>query len=91
MLSWPAKDPDEILDYQVDWTEKLLEGETIATSQFILDQGSVTIESSSQDDAVATVWLSGGVAGELAVLTNRIVTSELRTYDQSIRLRIRSL
>lgn len=90
MLSWPAKDPNEVLDYQVDWTERLLDGETIATSTFILVAGSVTIESSSFDDGITTVWLSGGTEGEVCVVTNRIVTSEARTYDQSTRLRIRT-
>ncbi len=29
-LSWPFKDPDEVLDYQIDWTARLA-GDTIST------------------------------------------------------------
>lgn len=91
MVSWPAKDPNEVLDYRVDWTDRLLDGETISTSDFTLASGDVMIDSEPSPVAgVATVWLSGGTEGTVSVLTNRITTSSARTYDQSARLRIRS-
>lgn len=51
MLSWPAKDPDEVADYDVDWTNRLyseaelllvaggatvVPADTIATSTFTI-------------------------------------------------------
>lgn len=95
MLSWPTKDPDEILDYQIDWADpddsRLEEGETIVSSTFSVEEGDVVIDN---DDFVltglTTVWLSGGTLGTRCVILNRIVTSEGRTYDLSARLRIRS-
>lgn len=75
MLTWPKKDPNEVLDYQLDWADedspRLEEGESFAPS------------------GLTTVWLSGGTAGEKCVILNRVTTSEGRTYDQSVNLRIR--
>ena len=90
MQRWPSKDPDEVLDYQFDWSARLAAGETISTSTFILEEGSVTIDSESFNGGLTTVWLSGGGVGDKCVLTNRVVTSEARTYDESATLRVRS-
>lgn len=90
MDTWPAKDPEEVLDYQFDWTDRLVTGETISTSDFIRASGDVTLGAESFVGAFTTVWLSGGTVGTVNVITNRITTSQGRTYDQSARLRIRT-
>lgn len=90
MLTWPSKDPNEVLDYQIDWTARLASGETISTSTFTVASGTVVKDSSSYLAGVATVWLSGGADGEVCTILNRITTSAGRTYDQSVKLRIRS-
>ena len=91
MLIWPAKDPNEFLDYEVDWTARLEDGETITTSGFSVVEGTVVIDSEpGQVAGVTKVWLSGGTEGELCVILNRITTSVSRTYDQSMKLRIRT-
>lgn len=89
MKSWASKDPNEV-DYRwVSWANDLASGQTIATSDFILVEGNVVIDSESLATPIATVWLSGGTAGEVCVLTNRVTTSDGRTLDQSVRLTIR--
>lgn len=95
MKSWPLpKDPNDVCDYQFDWSRRLEPGETIASSTFTVDQGSVVVDTTTNpptiDGALTTFWLSGGTDRETCVITNRIVTSEGRTYDDSARLRIRS-
>lgn len=90
MFSWPAKDPDEVLDYQFNWTDRLEAGETIATSTMLVASGDVVIDSESNLGEVTTVWLSGGTDSTVSIITNRITTSALRTYEESARLRIRS-
>jgi hypothetical protein len=88
MLVWPFKDPDEILDYQVLWSRRL-DGDTIATSVFFVDTGTVVVDSYSNTTTVATVWLSGGTLNESCIVTNRITTAGGRTMDQSTRIRIK--
>ena len=90
MLNWPVKDPNEVLDYEIDWTDRLVAGETISSYSWITESGTITIDSHSQAAGVVTAWLSGGTHGSSIVLTNRIVTNQGRTYDQSVRLRIKS-
>lgn len=95
-MTWPTKDPNEVLDYDVNWGDdptyglgRLEVGETISTSTFSVVEGTVVIDSSSHTTATATVWLSGGAAGERCKILNRIVTSAARTYDHTETLRIR--
>lgn len=90
MLSWSIpKDPDEVLDYQFDWSARLEAGETIATSTLI-KTGSITLDQESISGAITTFWAHGGTLGEACQITNRIVTSAGRTYDQTSTLRIRA-
>ncbi|MCP5018926.1 MAG: hypothetical protein GY938_27160 [Ketobacter sp.] len=41
-------------------------------------------------NTVTTVWLSGGTEGETYVITDRMVTSDSRTDDHSMRIRVTS-
>lgn len=84
----PDKDPDEVLDYALDWTDRLA-GDTIASSTAVLDSGDVTIDSQGYSSAVHTVWLSGGTAGTVAHITMRIVTAAGRTYDESLKIKVK--
>jgi len=90
MLTWPNKDPDEVLDYVVDWTTRLDVAETISTSVFTIPTGNVTIQSQSFSTKKATLWLAGGTDGTACVISNIITTSAGRTYDEAVRLRVRS-
>jgi hypothetical protein len=87
-LTWPPKDPDEVLDYQVDWTDRLDE-DTITSSDWTVPDG-ITQDSESSSTTTATIWLSGGTLGDTYVLLNRVVTAGGRTMDQSVRLKIKS-
>lgn len=90
MQSWPPKDPHEILDYQMDWSDRLVSAETILTSSFTIASGDVVKDSQGFSGAITTVWLSGGTEGAACTITNRVTTSGGRTYDESAKLRIRS-
>lgn len=87
-LRWPNKDPDEVLDYVIDWSDRLA-GDTISTSTWEVPSG-ITKDSDSNGTTSTTVWLSGGTANAVYTLTNRIVTAAGRTMDQSVRLTVRA-
>jgi len=90
-LTWPPKDPDEVLDYQIDWSDRLT-SETILTSAWTISgSDSVLSEDSNSIAGESTViWLSAGTLGVRYTLTNRITTSGGRTMDQTVRLKIQS-
>jgi hypothetical protein len=86
-LDWPDKDPDEVLDYSINWTERLA-GDVIDSSLWLVP-ATIIEDSNSFTDSSTTIWLSGGTLDDRVVLTNRITTVGGRVYDQSVRLRIR--
>ena len=80
------KDANAVLDYTIDWT-LWLDSDTISTSVWSADSG-ITIDSSSSDTTSATVWLSGGTAGTVYMVTNRITTAAGRTDDRRLLIRV---
>jgi hypothetical protein len=84
--SWPDKDPDEVLDYEIDWTSRL-GSDTIATSTWTVPTG-LTSASNSSTTTTATIWLSGGTTGTTYRVLNEITTAGGRTMDQTVTLKI---
>jgi hypothetical protein len=108
--SWDRKfDPDEIMDFWVDWTNEL-DGDTISTNDFAIPTvaatNGLTIDATkpssgepiSGDSLSAGVWLKF-VAGDLTqfladqpyYLINTVTTAGSRTYQRSIKLKVREL
>lgn len=86
-LSWPNKDPNEVLDYSIDWSQRLKD-DTITTSSWIVPN-TVFIESNTFTTRMTTVWLSGGTVSANAIsVTNRIETAGNRVMEQSVLLKI---
>lgn len=95
MLTWPPKDPDEVLDYEVDWYGSAAdpgplyaETDDIVSSTWILPAG-ITKQSDTNDLRTTTIWLTGGTAGQTYQITNRIVTVGGRTHDQTMKIKVK--
>lgn len=80
------KDPNAVLDYTIDWT-RWLAGDQVATSEWLVPTG-LTKVGDSKTASSATVWLSGGTAGQSYMVTNRITTTGGRTEDRSFTIRV---
>lgn len=89
-FTWASKDPDEVLDYNHDWSARL-DGDTVTgPPEVIVEAGTVTVDSTTMGAGdVQTVWLSGGVAAEEVRLTLRVTTSGGRVYDEGVKLKIK--
>jgi hypothetical protein len=87
---WPNKDPDEKLDFSVDWrTEgRLPVDDAIDSSLWIVPVG-ITVESESYSDTLTTIWLSGGTIGQSYDFINRVTTLSGRIMDKTVRLKIK--
>jgi hypothetical protein len=81
-----TKDPNAVLDYTIDWT-RWLAGDQIATSEWLVPTG-LTKVADTKTASSATVWLSGGTAGQSYTVTNRITTTGGRTEDRSFTIRV---
>lgn len=105
MKSWPFKDPDEVLDYDIDWTVRLysadeleafnagdesqVPADSIASSTFTLPPG-IVANSSTHTATSTKVWISGGTEGQSYQVQNEIVTAGGRTMDMTVKLKIKT-
>jgi len=95
MLTWPSKDPNEVLDYSLDWAGRLAGSpdDTIATTTATASPAGLTIDAhgvASGAPQKTTTWLSGGSEGVTYALSLRAVTTGGRTMDETVRIKIKS-
>lgn len=87
-----TKDPEEVLDYSIDYTTVLQAAtpvDSIVTSSFTVSGTGLVIESDSHNGLIATVWLSGGTKlGYVHKVVNHIVCTSGREYDRTLNVRI---
>lgn len=88
-LTWPMKDPDEVLDYGINWLPELDAGVTIDSSQWAVSVGTLVIDSDEFDGNSTTVRLSGGTANLYYTLINTVHTTAGETHEQVVILPVR--
>ena len=99
MASSFIKDPDAVLDYRWDWkaltngtgpSDWLASGETISSFTIAAVTGITKDSDSATDtDTSVTAWYSGGTALQDYSVTCQIVTSDNRTDERSITIKVR--
>ena len=82
-----TKDPSAILDWAYDWTDWLAAAETITDHTITADTG-ITVDSSTEDAGIVTVWLLGGTAGVNYKVACLITTSAGRTDERTIWIKV---
>lgn len=94
-LAWPFKDPEEVLDYTVDWRPRL-GADTIVSTVFTIVSGeaSTTLHMDSWSitglDQMTTLWLSGGTLGVTYRILNHITTAAGRQMEQTVKLKVKA-
>ncbi len=103
-LKWPNKDPDETLDYSIDWS-RFLGSATIASFTWFVDAADGTktqltnagslvngiqLVSSSNTNTVVTAHIGSGTNNILYKFTCRITDSNGLVVERSVRLRVRN-
>jgi hypothetical protein len=88
IVAQDIKDPDDIDDFALDWTNILASGESISTIAVAVISGGVTINSSAINTVYTTARVSGGTAGTDAIIRYRITTSTLRQLDESLTIHV---
>lgn len=87
-LSLEVKAPDEVRDYSIDWTTRLLSGDTIATSSYVLDSG-ITEVATSKTDTATVIRISGGTLGERYKVENEVVTVDGEVLEEVFYIAVR--
>jgi hypothetical protein len=101
-LKWPNKDPDEQLDYSIDWSRSLGTS-TISSVVWKIDNAEGTKQtwtpttvvnslqyvSASNTDTVATIQLGLGTANTNYNIYCQVTTSSGVTTERKINLKVR--
>jgi len=87
------KDPYAVLDYTLDWTNWMPTGDTISsitvTAETISgDSAPLTIDSTTNNDYLATANISGGTAGNIYNVEYKIDTTNGLKDSRNIRIKI---
>lgn len=85
-MAWPAKDPNEILDYS--WSVPLDTGDSISAHTATIVSGSATIQSSFAAAGKVTAFIAGGVADQAVVIEMRATTAGGRVFEHSGQISI---
>lgn len=88
MIVLPNKDPDEILKYEIDWTGRFADGDSISTDAIAAVVAAGTTASISSDGAISTVEISGGTVNLAAGYTVTVTTANAETLEEYLFLQI---
>lgn len=89
-MSYYLKDPASRLDYSIEWLP-YLEGQTMAGSEWIIapaEAGGLAVDNERFDATRSVATLSGGIAGHVYSVTNRVTLSDDSIDERSICLRV---
>lgn len=86
-MTFPAvQDPDAVLDWTINWSRWLGATESIVAAEWTADsEDHVTLSADVFGATTTTVWVEDLVAGQVAMATCHITTSEGREDDRTIR------
>ncbi|MGE0289685.1 MAG: hypothetical protein AB7I42_25655 [Bradyrhizobium sp.] len=87
---WIPIYPGALLDFTLDWSGWLEEGDSISVSAWVVPEG-LTSSAPSSDDDSATVWLTGVTAGETYTVINQVTTAAGRVQLKPFRIVGRAL
>lgn len=84
-----GKDPDDVLDYTLDWSKQLVEDDTIvAVTHIVLPGSELFVLSENFTDTTSTCWLQAGVLNLSYSVTCRVTTSKGRQMDRTFQITI---
>ena len=84
-----VKAPEAYLDYYMDWTDWVVEGDPIILSTWTVSGGTVLVDTDAILGTFTQIWAGGGAIGEPVELANYVETAEGRKDIRSLGLVIR--
>jgi hypothetical protein len=95
-LVWPAKDPADVLDFEIEIGPALAgnDGDGIATIDVVVvpaGPGGLVVNSMAADGTRAVFWLSGGQVGTTYSVQITLGTAGGRTIGRAVLLPVQSL
>ena len=99
-IVWPNKDPEEVLDYPVQFDNWLVQGCDIAASPTVAQEGvstpggltDITVDNVFVAGKAIVTWLSSGTDGETYIfkMTAMDTATPVRTVVRRIKIKIKA-
>jgi hypothetical protein len=101
---WPNKDPDEVLDYSIDWSRFLASAtissvtwyvndasnaKTLLTATGTVNTLSSTAQTISSDNKTATIYLANGTNNVQYQLYCQITDNTGNTAERTVKIKVR--
>jgi hypothetical protein len=84
-----TKQPADVIDYDIDFSEWLPVGDTLATATPTVDVASLTLGTTVISDTGIKQWVSAGTDGLTYKVTVTVTTNGGRTVQQEFRVRVK--
>lgn len=85
------KQPAEVLDYDVDYSEWLTRGDNVEATEVEVVPPGLTVESTFINDPRVKIWLSGGQHGVTYKLTVTTTTTDGRKKQDEFKIRVKDV
>ncbi len=85
------KDPFDILERELDWTEVVLAGSTISASAWVSDSSGLTVEEAGTTGLTTKVKVSAGSAGVAYKVSNQVTFNSGLKFERSFYVLVREL
>lgn len=88
MLGVKRKQPGDTLDYDIDFGDWLVEGDSLVAATATASPDGLVIGDVERLPPLVKVWLSGGVDGESYTVTVTVTTADGRVKTVNFNLRV---
>lgn len=86
-----TKQPSEVVDYDVDYSEWLTDGDNVDSATVTPSPAGLTIDSTFINDPRVKIWVSGGTNGITYKLTVTMTTVEGRIKQDEFKVKVKDL
>lgn len=89
ILGSHTKQPPEVLDYDVDYSEWLTAQDNVESATVAIQPPGLTVDNVFINDPRVKIWLSGGTNGVTYKVTVTTVTADGRTKEDEFKVRVK--
>lgn len=83
------KQPADVKDYDIDYSQWLVSGDAIATATAVVDQAGLVVDSTFASTNKVKVWLSGGASGVKYKVTVTVSTDDGRVLQHEFVIKVK--
>lgn len=86
------KQPVEVLDYDIDYSEWLTAGDNVQSiAAPLVEPAGLVVDSTFVNDPVVKIWLSGGISGTTYKITVTMTTADGRVKQDEFRVKVKDI